>query len=125
MAMTDPDLWLRIYNYDLPHRDEWDADAEPGRWCQTLADNLRKGGDWTDESATRLVKEYRRFLYLKALSKGRMTPPKVIDEVWHLHLDMGDDFENRFCTAIGSKLTHEPKMERDAAMASYERGYYA
>lgn len=123
MAMTDPDLWSRIRDYPLPHREEIDDMAEPERHCRTFIHNVRKDGDWTDESAERLVEEYRRFLYLKARSGGQLTPPKVIDKVWHMHLAMGDDFKARFCTEIGIKMIHETGMARDVALASYTRGY--
>lgn len=125
MAITDPDLWSRIRDYPLPHRDEMDDMAEPRRRCWSFVHNVRKDGDWTDESANRLVEEYRRFLYLKARSGGQLTPPTVIDKVWHLHLAMGDDFEARFCKQIGIKMTHDAGMSRDEALASYTRGYEA
>lgn len=121
MVLTDPDLWSRIRDYDLPHRVEWDAGASRPRRCRTFADNLRKLGDWTDESAARLVMEYRRFLYLKALDDELLTPPQCIDDAWHLHMAPDLDFDDRFCTQIGRKITHQTGLTEEARSAAYER----
>lgn len=125
MPLSDADLWQKIADWPLPCRAEWDALAEPPRNCTRFEHNLRLKGDWTDESALRLTEEYRRFLYLKALAGGPLTPPEEVDQVWHLHLEMGEDFSEGLCRAIGIPLTHEPGLARQAALASYEWGFGA
>lgn len=79
MPLSNPDLWQKIANWPLPYRAERDTGVEPSRDCRCFEHNLRKQGDWTDESAVRITEIYRQFLYLKALSGRPVTPSECID----------------------------------------------
>lgn len=59
-------------------------------------------------SARALVGEYRKFLYLVATAGEVLAPSRVVDQVWHLHLDQPGSW-NGFCeTTIGRVLRHLP-----------------
>jgi len=40
---------------------------------------------WSTDFALRAIGEYRKFVYLGVTSPHEVTPPKVIDQVWHEH----------------------------------------
>ena len=50
---------------------------------------------WYFDFAQRVIFEYRRFIYLVAVC-GEMTPSKVVDEVWHLHLEDTESYFTKF-----------------------------
>ena len=121
MPLTDPDLWLQIAGHGLPYRTEQDDDAHPPRQCSRFEHNLRKAGDWTEAATWLLVEEYRRFLYLKALDGGDLTPPQCLDEVWHLHLTIDPDNMAALCRTIGRPILHRTGLSDAEALAAYER----
>lgn len=121
MSVSAPHLWAVVDGWLLPHRREWDASSEPRRMCESFEHNLRMLGGWTDESAMRLTAEYRRFLYLKALDGGGLTPPHDIDEAWHLHMDLGSDLDNAFAQATGRRIRHAAGLKKAERHAAYAR----
>jgi hypothetical protein len=121
MPITEPVLWERIRSHPLPWREEMDRGVQPNRRCWSFEDNLRKDGDWTDASARRIVEEYRKFLYLKALDGGVLTPPMAIDAAWHLHLGFPAEYA-AFCTeGLGRDLVHHEGLTRRQRLAAYRR----
>ncbi len=107
MPLTDPPLWERIRNYPLPFRVERDVGLSLSHLTDSFEACLRPIGDWTPEAAAAITEEYRRFLYLKAIDGGILTPPEVIDQAWHLHQSLGADYVERFCRrVVGRPLSH-------------------
>ena len=50
---------------------------------------LKRENGWDTTFALRAIAEYRKFLLLTQVSGGRpVSPSKVIDHVWHLHLEL-------------------------------------
>ncbi len=41
---------------------------------------------WTAAHTARVVREYRRFIYLSQVSKLPVSPSDAVDQAWHLHL---------------------------------------
>lgn len=70
--------------------------------------SLKKTGyKLTDAKA--LLEEYRRFVYLCVIAPGQMRPSSYVDEVWHIHLTVTQDYWDRFCPdVLGRKLHHIP-----------------
>jgi hypothetical protein len=89
MPLSNPVLWAAICDRVLPFRPERDGLADPPRECTRFEQNLAKAGHWTDESAARLVEEYRRFEYLAKLSVRPVVPPPLIAQVGRLLAGMG------------------------------------
>lgn len=121
MPLTDPNLWNLIETWPLPHRIEMDWQAVPARDCQSFEHNLRKIGDWTDESSLRITEAYRRFLYLKALSGKTIKPPRWIDQAWHLHLSFLKNYRE-FEAAVGRRILHGIGMNRRERDEAYDFG---
>lgn len=88
---------------------------------ESFADRLIQKHDFTKKSANRLEFEYRRFLYLKAIGGGRLTPSARVDQAWHLHLDTGNSFAG-FCDKVGAgKIGHFTGLAQEEARAGYQR----
>ncbi len=115
MSPTDPLLWDRIRDHPLPGGKL--RDPASGLWCTTFADALRLQGDWTAASAAAIETEYRRFLYLKAMDGGILTPPACVDEAWHLHMELDPAFFTRFTPAI----IHHAELPASESLAAYQR----
>jgi hypothetical protein len=121
MPLSDPPLWETIRQWPLPYRREQDPDASPPRTCASFEDNLRKRGDWTDASASRITEMYRKFLYLKALSGKPVTPSEPIDMAWHLHLEFPSDYA-ALCAALGRDMAHLRDLDHAERVRVYDRG---
>jgi hypothetical protein len=112
----DDALWQAISDFEL---DEPDA---PFPFTARLArDHL-----WTEDHAARVVREYRCFLYLAAISDEMVTPSPDVDEAWHLHLAYTKSYWERLCRDIlGRPLHHEPTEggaeQRGHFMTCYQR----
>lgn len=104
--MRDPALWerLRDYRFDDPNAKV------------PFSHKLQRSEGWTTRATARACDEYRRFLYLAAVSDGRVTPSRKIDKVWHLHLTYTEDYWHRLCPLLGRELHHKPSTgpEEDA-----------
>lgn len=70
---------------------------------------LARRQGWSLGFAERVAFEYRRFLYLAATTDGELTPSKIVDEVWHLHLTFGRHYRQVLCDRIlGRTFEHLP-----------------
>jgi hypothetical protein len=119
--LSDPKLWKLIETWPLPFREEKDHASPPRRTCTRFEHNLRKIGDWTDEASVRITEAYRRYLYLKALNGGPITPPKCIDEAWHLHLEFPQNFTSLEELAGGS-IPHVTDLSAIVRRNAYDEG---
>lgn len=122
MPLSQPELWRKIRNYPLPWREEFDNDVSPPRKVTTFRDNLRLEDNWTETSAAQIEAEYRKFLYLKAIDGGILTPSSAVDRAWHLHLALGDDFDTRLGDKVlGRRIPHRPGLTRRHSLTLYAR----
>jgi len=108
--MRDEQLWKRIEAFDF----------NKGKVWFNFTNRLAARKSWDSAFTKRAIFEYRRFMYLIAV-RGEMTPSKVVDEVWHLHLEDSDNYNNQFCLqVIGKVIHHNPSSgstEEDARHA--------
>lgn len=64
---------------------------------------------WTAAYAEAVVEEYRRFLYLAAISEEPVTPSDHVDQAWHLHLTYSRHYWDILCgTILKRPLHHDP-----------------
>lgn len=81
---------------------------------------------WSSEFAVRAVDEYRRFLFLLALSTAELTPSKAVDSVWHLHLTFDRHYRDALCGRIlGRECRHLPGTGAPEEEARYRAQYEA
>ena len=45
---------------------------------------LARENSWTDEFAARVIREYKRFVYLAMTANHPVTPSDAVDQAWHL-----------------------------------------
>jgi hypothetical protein len=99
---------------------------------QAFADKLVRKLHWDRSFAMRAIGEYKKFLYLGAVADFAVTPPRVIDQVWHEHLLFSRGYRE-FCDEIlGREFDHHPellpvddqtarfKAQYDATLALYQ-----
>ncbi|MES2695325.1 MAG: TIGR04222 domain-containing membrane protein [Verrucomicrobiota bacterium] len=80
---------------------------------------------WKPGFTDRAIEEYRRFAFLAAASGHPVSPPDVIDQVWHLHLLYTRDYWGEFCpNTLGMALHHGP-ARGGAAEADKFTDWYA
>ncbi|MBT7445928.1 MAG: hypothetical protein HN790_18380 [Methylococcales bacterium] len=96
--MKNEALWEDILAYSIG-----------GDQHELFLKKLQQETGWRKKYALRAVLEYRRFLYLAAISKTPVTPANTIDTVWHLHLTFSRCYWDNFCaTVLNKPLHHEP-----------------
>jgi hypothetical protein len=72
-----------------------------------------------DEATTRQIfADLKRYLWVAGPTKDRVTPPFVIDEMWHMFLVFTAEYA-RFCTRyFGTMLHHDPDTVRSKRAAA-------
>lgn len=103
-----------------PPWDELRAYALPGGLLARLGREQR----WTPAFTQRAAQEYRRFLLLSTLG-APVTPPAVVDEVWHLHLLFTRDYWERLTPLLPAPLHHEPGGGQPGDPARFRAQYEA
>lgn len=97
---------------------------EPGVSLPFSARLARENG-WTLAFAGRVVREYKRFLFLTASAGHPVTPSEEVDQAWHLHMVYTRSYWDRLCgEVLGRPLHHDP-TEGGAAEGMKFRDWYA
>lgn len=74
-----------------------------------FSDRLARENNWSDEYTSRVIFEYRRFLYLSREAGHSISPPDAVDQVWHLHLCYTESYWKDLCRdTLGFKFHHGP-----------------
>jgi len=97
-AAADPTgLWASLSTFQIGSR--------PSTFERRLAaDNC-----WSETHAARVIREYRRFLYLASVASFEVTPSKAVDAAWHLHLEDEPHYREALCERLlGRMLEHRP-----------------
>lgn len=114
-------LWALIGDY------EFDSDADGKSFAARVEEETGLSKSVTQDA----IAEYRRFLYLLAVTdEQRIVPSRIIDEIWHLHLQHTRDYWGRFCPMIGKDLHHVPggkgrqqRSDYEATLALYREAF--
>ena len=110
----DQDLWAQLETMEI----------DPPGATTRFQHRLRQYNKWTDEFATRVTREYRRFLYLAARADHPVTPSDTVDQAWHLHLIYTRHYWQELCDNIlGLQLHHEPSAGGIVESNKFERQY--
>ncbi len=72
----------------------------------TFTDRLCRENKWSMPFARRCLEEYKKFIYLAAVSETPVTPSDEIDQVWHLHLTYTQSYWIDLCQSILEKPLH-------------------
>ena len=126
-------LWLRLKQYHFdnlvpPHL--WDrvasAFGNTDASTRAFANKLARKLGWHPRFALRAIDEYRKFVYLGVVADFSVTPPKIIDQVWHEHLLFSRAYRE-FCRDVLQRdFDHSPELvPSDEQIAQYEAQYDA
>ncbi|MBD3906710.1 DUF1399 domain-containing protein [Chryseobacterium sp. Ch-15] len=95
--MMNKDLWKKVeqFNFDQP----------PSEYDFTL--RLASENYWTQNFTKQAILEYKKFMYLAAVSDMMVSPSEIVDTVWHQHLIFTKSY-SEFCTILGKQIQHIP-----------------
>ena len=138
-AGSKKELWLRLRKYHFDHLvpphlvDALRATfAGSDSSTQAFADKLARKLHWSRPFAIRAIGEYKKFLYLGLVADFPVTPPRVIDQVWHEHLLFSRGYREFCDQVLGREFDHHPelipvdeqterfKAQYDATLALYQ-----
>src|SRR5260221_10525009 len=74
---------------------------------------------WTINFAHDAIIEYKKFMYLAAISDSMVSPSEIVDIVWHQHLIFTQSYE-AFCTVLGKKIAHIPSTHQNSDFAQFK-----
>lgn len=108
--MTSHDaLWERIEAFELD---------------ETFESKLAREQGWTRLHARRVIREYKRFLYLAVTGAGLTVPSDAVDQAWHLHVcDTRSYLEDLCDRVLGRMLHHLPSRGGAAEWRRHTEGY--
>ena len=85
---------------------------------------LARDNGWSEAHASRVLVEYRRFLFLAARAGHPVTPSDAVDQAWHLHLIYSDDYWNTWCREVlGFPFHHGPTRGGSSEQSKYADWY--
>src|SRR3954463_4172218 len=97
---------------------------DPPASTYAFAERLAKENGWTRSFTERAIAEYRRFAYLAAAAGHPVSPPEVVDQVWHLHLIYTRSYWDGFCgKVLRMPLHHEPSIGGSAERTKFADWY--
>ena len=112
-TITDP-LWQKIQSFTFSKPDIG----------LTFEQRLERENHWTPEYTIRVIGEYKRFLYLLALSDSEITPSDAVDQAWHLHLTYTRSYWKALCKdCLGFELHHDPTAGGQKEQDRFRRQY--
>jgi uncharacterized protein (TIGR04222 family) len=112
MTPTDHELYRRICEITIGDGDH------------SFESRLARENGWDSAYAQRVVAEYRRFLFLAAISAQPVCPSEDVDAAWHLHLLYTRSYWTHLCgEVLGRPLHHDPS--RGAAETDHHIRMYA
>jgi hypothetical protein len=127
------DLWLRLRAYHFEnlvplHMLDHVVAALGGGDASTraFANKLARKLGWSSSFASRAIEEYRKFVYLGVVSDFSVTPPKVIDQVWHEHILFSRAYREFCRDVLQHDFDHNPELlPSDQQIERYEAQYHA
>ncbi len=79
----------------------------------TFSERLARENLWTKTFSTRVISEYKKYIYLVYLSDTEITPSDEVDQAWHLHLTYTKSYWDDLCKEIlgFSCITSQQRVE--------------
>lgn len=85
---------------------------------------LARDNGWSEAYASRVIQEYRRFLFLAARAGHPVTPSDAVDQAWHLHLIYTEDYWTGWCREVlGFPFHHGPTRGGRTEQTKYSDWY--
>lgn len=108
--MTDKALWNKIeaFDFDTPI-------SEYGFSTRLAHENY-----WTKNFTEKAITEYKKFIYLAAISENMVSPSPIVDTVWHQHLIFTTSYNN-LCAIAGKQIQHIPATHHGEEFAKFKQ----
>jgi uncharacterized protein (TIGR04222 family) len=103
------ELWSKIENFDMNG-----PVSEYG-----FTTRLENENYWTLNFARTAILEYKKFMYLAAISEGMVSPSDIVDVVWHQHLVFTESYE-ALCNILGKKIAHIPSTHHSDDFSKFK-----
>lgn len=94
-------LWEQVLSFDI----------EEYSFNYGFALRLATENNWSVSFTAAAIKEYKKFMFLAAISEEMIAPAEIIDVVWHLHLIYTDAYQ-AFCNVLGKEIRHIPSRKQ-------------
>ncbi len=112
--MKNPELWNKISEFSIDDKGS----------SFTLTQRLARENGWSIDYATRVVSEYKKFLYLAMTSKISVTPSDEVDQAWHLHMLYTESYWDELCgKVLGKEIGHGPTKGGNSERVKYNDQY--
>lgn len=108
--MTNQELWNKIEAFDF------DAPISEYGFSTRLANE----NYWTENFSQKAILEYKKFIYLAAISDWMVSPSTIVDTVWHQHLIFTTSYAD-LCTIAGKQIQHIPSTHNRNEFAQFKR----
>ena len=115
MIIDETLLWSKLESFSLDNPND----------ALTFSQRLARENGWPPLFTERVITEYKKFIFLCAISPHPVTPSDEVDQAWHLHLAYTKSYWNGLCKNIlGKDIHHTPTeggpAERDKFVNYYE-----
>lgn len=107
--MINKDLWAKIEQFDF--------DQTPSEYDFTL--RLAHENYWTQNFTKQAILEYKKFMYLAAVSDVMVSPSEIVDTVWHQHLIFTKSY-SEFCQILGKQIQHIPSTHNKEDLQKFK-----
>ncbi len=102
-------LWSKIEDFDI------NVTSNGNGFSLKLA----RENNWPYNFTKQAILEYKKFMFLAAICDFMVSPSKIVDEVWHLHLTYTQSY-NDLCLILGKKIEHNPSDFSDSDIEKYK-----
>ncbi len=96
--MIHAELWKKIKSVDFQTLDP----------SFPFVDRLASENEWSIRYAKAVIEEYKRFIYLSALSEQQLIPSDEVNQAWLLHLTYTRHYWVDFRKLVGANLHYTP-----------------
>jgi len=103
-------LWNSVQKFDL--------DQPSGEYCFSI--RLASENRWTEDFTEKAILEYKKFMYLAAVSDVMVSPSPIVDVVWHQHLIFSQSYHD-FCDVLGKAIQHVPSTHHKSQFEQFKR----
>lgn len=80
---------------------------------------LAKENFWTEAFTNQAILEYKKFMYLAAISDKMVSPSEIVDVVWHEHLVFTKSYQE-FCEILGKQIQHIPSTHHKGEFQKFK-----
>jgi hypothetical protein len=119
------ELWLRLRGYRFEHlvpsgRGDHIAAAfgKTDPWTRAFARKISGKHGRARPFALRVIAEYKKFVHLGLVADFPVTPPRLIDVVWHEHILFSAAYPDCCQEVLGRPFDHHPELVADAAQTA-------